>query len=94
MDVDDVVLAVPKHAPHVAPKMPAKGDARLGAVGVHRLASADADDVRLLLGARDVRRDHIDVVATPAGFTGKKMDVLADAAEVRIVILRHQRDTQ
>jgi hypothetical protein len=33
-------------------------------------------------------------MATPAGFTGKKMDVLADAAEVRIVVLRHQRDTQ
>ena len=44
--------------------------------------------------ARDVRRDDVDVVSAPTRFAGEEVDVLADAAEVRIVVLRDQRDAQ
>jgi hypothetical protein len=33
-------------------------------------------------------------MSTPARFAGKEVHVLADPAEVRIVVLRHQRDAQ
>jgi len=34
------------------------------------------------------------VMAVPTCLAGKEMHVLADATEVRIVVLRHQRDAQ
>jgi hypothetical protein len=46
--------------------------------------------VRLRLGVGDVRGDDVDVVSTPAGFAGEEVNVLANAAEVRIVVLRDQ----
>jgi hypothetical protein len=94
MDVDDVVSSLAKHAPEIAAKMPAQRDAGLRSVGVDWLAPTEPNDVRLLLGPRNVRRDDVDVVAAPAGFPGKEVDVLADAAEVRVVVLGDQRDTQ
>jgi hypothetical protein len=50
--------------------------------------------VRLLLGARNVRRDDVDVMTATTGLAGKKMNVLADPAKMRVVVLRHQRNPQ
>ena len=44
--------------------------------------------------ARNVRRDDVDVMPAPACLAGEEVHVLADAAEVRIVVLRDQRDAQ
>ena len=41
-----------------------------------------------------LRRDDVDVMAATARFAGEEMDVLADATQVRIVVLRDQRDAQ
>jgi hypothetical protein len=66
----------------------------LGAVGIYRLAATQPDDVRLFLGPRNMGRDDVDVMAAAAGLAGEEVDVLADPAEVRIVVLRDQRNTQ
>ena len=79
---------------HLAPQPEADRDARLGAVGVHRLAASEADDVRLRLGAGNVRRDDVDVMSAAARFAGEEVHVLADAAQVRIVVLGDERDAQ
>jgi hypothetical protein len=41
-----------------------------------------------------VRRNDVDVVAATARFAREEMDVLADTAQMRIVVLGHQRDAQ
>jgi hypothetical protein len=94
VDVNDVVPALAKHATHVAPQMPTQRDAGLGAVGIHRLAATQPDDVRLFLRPWNMRRNDVDVMAAPAGLASKEVDVLADAAKVRVVVLRNQRNTQ
>ncbi len=94
MDVDDVVLPVAEDSPHLLPERHADRDARLRAVGVDRLAASDADDSALVPRSRDVRRDDVDVVSALARFLREEVDVLADAAEVRIVVLRNERDAQ
>jgi hypothetical protein len=55
---------------------------------------ADPDDVRSAVGPGDIRRDHVDVVSTAASFAGKEVHVLADPAEVRIVVLGNYRDAK
>ena len=94
MHVHDVVPSLAQHAAHVAAEIPAERDPRLRAVGVHRLAAAEPNDVRLRLGARDVRRDDVDVMTAAARLAREEMDVLADAAQVRIVVLGDQRDAK
>jgi hypothetical protein len=41
-----------------------------------------------------MRGDDIDVVSPSSSFTREEMDVLADAAEMRIVVLRNKGDTE
>jgi hypothetical protein len=41
-----------------------------------------------------VRRDDVDVVSATARFAREEMDVLANATQMRIVVLGHQRDAQ
>jgi hypothetical protein len=41
--------------------------------------------VGLRLGTGDVGGDDVDVVPAPAGLAGEEMDVLTNAAQVRIV---------
>jgi hypothetical protein len=50
--------------------------------------------VRLRLCSPDTRRDDVDVMPAPARFTCEEVHVLTDAAEMRIVVLRHQRDAE
>jgi hypothetical protein len=54
----------------------------------------EANDVRLLFGAGNVRRDDVHVVPATTSFAREEMHVLADAAEMRIVVLGHQRNAQ
>ena len=54
----------------------------------------EPNDVRLMLGARDVRRDDVDVMPATTRFAREEMNVLADPAQVRIVVLRDQRDAK
>ena len=92
--MNDVVLAEAEHAPKFLPQLEAPREARLRSVGVDRLALSDANDVLFFARTGDVRRDYVDMVAVPARFAREEMHVLTDAAEVRIVVLRHQRDAQ
>ena len=94
MDMHDVVLSAPQHVSQLLAEVEPDGHPRLRAVEVDRLARADADDVRLGVGAFEVRRDDVDVMTEPARFAREEMDVLADAAEVRIVVLGDERDTE
>jgi hypothetical protein len=48
----------------------------------------------LFLRALDVRRDDIDVMSATTGLASEEMHVLADTPEVRIVVLRHQRNAE
>jgi hypothetical protein len=92
--VDDVVVSAVQHLSHLTAQSQSDGDARLRSVRVHRLASTEANDVRLRLGAGNVRRDDVDVMSAPAGLPGEEVHVLAHAAEVGIIVLRDQRDAQ
>ena len=94
MHVHDVVTAFTENPPHIAAQIPTQRNARLRSVRIHRLASAHADYVRLRFGSRDVRRDDIDVVAAAPRFPREKMHVLANPAQVGVVILRHQGDAE
>jgi hypothetical protein len=92
--VNDVVPATTQHFTHLPSQAEANRDPRLRSVAVNGLTAAKPDDVRLFLRARNVRGDDIDVMTAPARLASKEMHVLTNAAEVRIVILRHQRDAQ
>ena len=92
MDVNDVVLSEAEYPSQVLSQLESPRESRLRSIGVHRLALADANDVWLVPRARNVRRNDVDVVAVAARLAGEEVHVLADAAEVGIVVLRHQRD--
>jgi hypothetical protein len=94
MDVNDVVFSLAQNAAQVTAQVPTQRDASLRSIRVNRLAAADADDVRLLFSAGNVRRDHVDMMAAAARLASEKVDVLANAAQVGIVVLGHQRDAQ
>ena len=94
MDVHDIVTSPPKHMAHLTPQSEPNGYARLRSVAVDRLTSAKPNDVWLFLRALDVRRDDVDVMSATTGLASEEMHVLADTPEVRIVVLRHQRDAE
>ena len=50
--------------------------------------------MRLLLSAGNVRRDDVDVMPATTCLAREEVHVLADAAQVRIVVLRDQRDAE
>ena len=94
MHVNDVVAAFAQNSPDIAAQIPAERNACLRSVRVDGLAPADADDVRLLLSARNVRCDDVDMVPATPRFSREKMNVLANPAQMRVVVLRHQRDAE
>src|SRR3954469_1831358 len=94
MHVDDVVLPETEDAAQGFPKLDAPGKARLRSVRIYRLTLADANDMRLLSGAGNIRRDDVDLVSVPPRLSGEEVHVLADSAEMRIVVLGDERDAQ
>jgi hypothetical protein len=94
MNVNDVVLAEAENAPQVFSELEPPREARLRSIGVDRLTLPDAYDVGLVTRARDVRGDNVDVMSVAARFAGDDVHVLADAAEVRIVVLGDERDSE
>jgi len=94
MDVNDVVLAKTEDTSQRLAQLEAPGESRLRAIRINGLALSDAHDVRLRPRAGNVGRDDIHLVSEAARFAGEEVDVLADAAEVRVVILGDECDAQ
>src|SRR6185312_1231837 len=94
VNVDDIVASLAQDPPHVLPERQADRDAGLRAVGVDRLAPSNPDDTVFRDRAWKIGGYDVDVMAKFSGFTRKKMDMLADATQVRVVILGYQRDPQ
>jgi len=94
VDMNDVISSFPQHSPQFAPKIPTERDSRLRSVGVDRLAPADPNDVRLGFRPRNVGRNDVHMVPTPARLASEKVHVLADTPEVGIVVLRDQRNPE
>ena len=92
--MDDVVSSAAKNVTHLSPQSQANRDPRLRSIAVDGLASTKPNDVRLLLRARDVGGDDVDVVAATTSLACKEVNVLADPAKVRIVVLRHESDAE
>ena len=94
MYVDDDVSSLLQHTTDFLPKIPAERDAGLRTVAVNWLAATDANDVRLRLSSRNVRRDDVDMVTAATSLASEEMNVLADPSQVGIVVFRHQRYPQ
>ena len=94
MYVEDVIRSLTQHASQLTAKGDTERDASLRIVGVDRLAAADPNHTIRRSGARQIRRDDVDVMPAPTCLPGEEVHVLAHAAQVRIVVLRHQRDAQ
>lgn len=92
MNVDYVVLPKTKDLAQLLSQLESPRKARLRSIGVNRLTLADANDVHLVARARNVRRDYVDLVTVTARFAREEMNVLADAAQVRVVILGDECD--
>jgi len=94
MDVDDVVLAETEHTSQRLAQLEAPGESRLRAVRVNWLALSDAHDMRLGPRSWNVRGDDVNLVSEAARLAREEMHVLAYAAEMRVVVLGHERDAQ
>src|SRR5215510_11964834 len=94
MDVHDVVRARTQDIAHLTSQRAPDRDACQRAVAVHRDALPDANDVGRVDRAGKIRGDDVDVMAAKPRLTREKMNVLADSAEVRIVILRYLSDSE
>ena len=94
MHVNDVVLPETEHAAKFFPQLKAPREARLRSVGVDRLALPDANDMELVTRARNVRGDDVDVMPVPTRLAGEEVHVLADPAEVWIVVLGDKCDSE
>jgi hypothetical protein len=92
MDVHNVVRALCEETSHLPTETAADRDARERPVAVHRNALPDANHVRDVTRAREIRGDYVDVMSAEACFTREEMHVLADTAQVRIVVLGDLRD--
>ena len=95
VDVDDVVPALAQHAAHVAcgdssPSVMRACEplAYTGWLRPRRMTCGCAS------APGNVRRDDVDVMAAAPRLAREEMHVLADPAEVRIVVLRDQRDAE
>ncbi len=94
MHVNDVVFAALENLLELLAKPETQSHARLRSVEVDRLASSYSNDMRLGDSAFDVRSDDIDVMPETASFAREKVNVFADAAEMRIVVLGNERDAK
>src|SRR3954468_9066937 len=94
VDVDYVVLAETENASQVLSQLQPPGKSGLRAVCIDRLALTDPDYMGLGPGAGNIRRDDVDVMSVAPRFSREEMNVLADAAKMRIVVLRNECDAE
>src|SRR6476469_1136289 len=94
MDVHDVIRALAQHIAHLASQRAPDRDTRQRAIAVDGDTPPDANDIRRIDRAGKIRGDDVDVMAAKPRLTREKMNVLADSAEVRIVILRYLSDSE
>ena len=94
MDVNEIVLSASQSAPNILPKSDAKSDTRLRSIEVDGLAVSEPDHMWPLFSACDARRDDVHVMSTSPRLASEEMNVLADSAKVRIVILGNERDSE
>ena len=94
MDVNDVVVSALERVAKLFLEIPAERHSSLRAVEVHGLAASNADDVRLVDSTFEIRSDDVYVMAKSPRFTREKVNVLADAAEVWIVVLGDEGNPQ
>ena len=94
MHVDDVILPASEHLPHLASEPAPDRYAGQRTVAVNGDALADSNHIGRIPCAIEIRRDDVDVVPSKPCLTRKKMDMLADTAEMWVVILGDLRDSQ
>src|ERR1700674_5391859 len=94
MDVNDVVLTETEHAPQIFSQLESPRKSCLRPVRVNGLALPDANDVRLVTGAGHVGRDDVHLMSMSPRLAREEVDVLADSAKVRIVVLSDERDSE
>ena len=94
MNVNDVVLPQAEYAAQIFSELEPPREARLRSVGVDRLALPDANDMELVARARNVRGDDVDVMPVATRLAGEEVHVLADPAEVRVVVLGDKCDPE
>jgi hypothetical protein len=94
MDVHDVICALPQDIAHLASQRVPDRDARQRAIAVDGNTPPDANDIRRVDGSGEIGGDDVDVMAAKPRLAREKMNVLADSAEVRIVILRYLSDSE
>src|SRR2546423_6150792 len=94
MYVNDVVLAQTEHPLQIFSQLPAPCKSRLRSVGVYRLALPNPNDVGLVPRARNVGRDDVHLMSVSPRFAREEVDVLADAAQVWVVVLCDERDSE
>ena len=94
MNVHDIVLSAPENLLELLLEIQADSKAGMRSVNEHRLTATQPDDVRIVRAALDVRRDDVYVMSKTPRFTRKEVDVLADPAEVRVVVLGYECDAK
>jgi hypothetical protein len=92
--VNDVVLTAPKNSAYLPSQTQTDRNSSLRSVAVDRLAPAKANHIRLRLSTGDVRCDDIYVMSPSSSLAGEEMHVLADPTQMRIVVLRYERDAK
>ena len=94
MNVHDVVATTAQNIAQLLLEIEADREARVRSVEINWLTASDPDDVRIFYAALDVRSDDVDVMAETPGLSREEMHVLADSAEVRIVVLGDECDAK
>jgi hypothetical protein len=94
VNVHDIVRTAGEHLSHIPTETATHRDASEGPIAVYREALPHANDVRDVTRAREIRRDDVDVMAVKASFTREEVHVLADAAQVRVVVLGDLRNPE
>src|SRR5690242_16483236 len=90
MNVNDVILSAPEDLLELFLEIDADRESSVGAMNENWLAAPQSNDVRIGGAAFDGRRDDVDVMTEAAGLARKEVHMLANAAEMRIVILGDQ----
>ena len=92
--MNDVVLASLERSSQLSSQTEPDCNSRLRAVAIDRLAAPKPNDVRLRLRTRNVGGDDVDVMAAPPRFAREEVHMLADATEMRIVVLGDERNAK
>ena len=102
--MDDVEAAAAVDAVECRDETRAQGDQRLGAIGVERLrptyplelkaARREVVSIERVRSDREPGCNHRDVVPATGQFGRLAVDVLGDAAKLRVVVLADDRDPQ